>query len=78
MLRNLALVKLGLGHKFMVSTFSAISGLKKFDVFTRSGKGGSWAYRCSVEAKSIEHAKNTVLNEHGELKRQHIAVYPKR
>lgn len=51
--------------------------LKKFDIFTRKGKNG-WSYKCSIEAKTEDHAKELMLKQNSELQKHQLAVYPKR
>lgn len=60
-----------------VSFQHTVTKTRKFDVFARKGKTG-WAYKCTIEAKTEAHAKELVLEEHVDLQRHQLAVYPKR
>lgn len=72
------MVKLALVFDQTVSAYPYNkSALKKFDVFARKGRTG-WAYKCSIEAATESHAKELVLQEHEDLKKHQLAVYPKR
>jgi len=51
--------------------------LRQFDIFACKGKSG-WSYKCSVEAKSEDHAKELFLSENTDLEKHQLAVYPKR
>lgn len=52
--------------------------LKKFDVFTRGGRSGGWAYTGAVEAQTIDQAKQLFLQQNMHLKSHQLVVYPKR
>lgn len=71
------LVKLTSGYFQPVSFQHTINKTRKFDVFARKGKTG-WSYKCTIEAKTEAHAKELVLEEHVDLQKHQLAVYPKR
>ena len=55
----------------------AATGLKQFDVFARKGKAG-WVYQFTIEAKSLEQAKERALKEDPSFRPHMITAYPKK
>lgn len=50
---------------------------REYDVFAKLGRDG-WKFLCTVQAKSVEDAKNIAIIEHPKAQRHKVAVYPKR
>jgi hypothetical protein len=50
---------------------------REFDVFAKLNKDG-WKFFCTLEAHSVDDAKNLALVENPQLQPHKLAVYPRR